>query len=60
MGKWCQDLFCDLLIACAGVGLEDVAHVMASLAKCRDEPRVAAFVDEQLHRSARITASSAR
>jgi hypothetical protein len=43
-----RNLFCDLFIACAGLDLEDVAHVMSRLAKCRDEPRIAAFVDEQL------------
>ena len=50
----------NLLIAGAGVDLEHIAHVVARLAKRRDEPPIAAFVDEQPHGSARITASSAR
>ena len=51
---------CNLLIAGTGVDLEHIAHVVPRLVKCRDEPRIAAFVDEQPHGSARITASSAR
>ncbi len=50
----------DLLIARTRVDLEHVAHVMACFAQCRDQARIAALVDQQLHGSARITASSAR
>ena len=49
----------EILIAGAEVDLEHIAHIVACLAKRRDEARIAAFVDEQPHGSARITASSA-
>ena len=50
----------ELLVARASVALEHVAHVVARSAKRCDEARIAALVDQQLHGSARITASSAR